>query len=177
MRSMLAVVPLVAVLAVPADIAAAGSWQAIRPQGEDARTLLTRALDRSSTVRALAARIAASDVIVYFEVRRDLPSGMAACLTWMADTASHRIVRVSIRQGLRRTDGIAFVAHELQHAVEVIAHPDVRSAADLDDLYRRIGEKGAPTQPHWDTLEAVEAERVARMEAQGLRPAMARRSG
>lgn len=153
------------------------SWDAIRPQSAGAERLLSRALERSATVRALASRIAESDVIVYVELRHDLPPGMAACLTWMSTTDSRRFVRVSIRQGLRPADRVAFAAHELRHVVEVIDHPEVRSAADLDDLYRRIGDKGAPTRAHWDTLDAVAAERVARMEAQTGRPTTTRRSG
>lgn len=158
------------------DASAPPLWQAIRPQSNSARRLYARAMEYSPTVRALAARIQESDLIVYFEVRRDLPSGMAARLTWMSTTAAYRIVRVSIRQGLRPADGVGFVAHELQHAVEIIEHPEVRSSGDLEDLYRRIGERGRPTLRYWDTSEAVAAERVARMEAMVPRPT-ARRSG
>lgn len=178
-RSAAAVVLVVTLMSASGSAGASAppAWQAIRPQNAVAETLYTRALEHSATVRALAARIHESDVIVYFEVRRDLPSGMAARLMWMSATASYRIVRISIRQGLRPADAIGFVAHELQHAVEVIEHPDVRSSADLEQLYRRIGERGRPNEPHWDTDEAIAAERVARMEALGLRPATARRSG
>lgn len=179
MRSAAAVVLVVTLsfASEPAGAAADPAWQAVRPQSGVAEALYARALAHSATVRALAARIHESDVIVYFEVRRDLPSGMAARLMWMSATANYRIVRISIRQGLRQADAIGFVAHELQHAVEVIEHPDVRSSADLERLYRRIGERGRPNEPHWDTDEAVAAERVARMEALGLRAGSARRSG
>lgn len=159
------------------EASAPPEWQAIRPQSPSARRLYARALEYSPTVRALAARIHASDVIVYVELRNDLPAGMAAQLTWMSTTTAYRIVRVSIRHGLRQTDGVGFVAHELQHAVEIAEHPEVRSSRGLEDLYRRIGERGRPTTPHWDTDQAVAAERVARLEALGQRTTMTRRSG
>ncbi|MEZ5419613.1 MAG: hypothetical protein R2708_20020 [Vicinamibacterales bacterium] len=150
---------------------------ALRPQGRTMARLLERALDSSGTVRSLAARVAASDVIVYLETERALPTGMAACLTWMATTASHRIVRISLRPGLRQADAIGLIAHELQHAVEVVDAPDVISSDTLDALYRRIGERGSSVRAHWDTPAAVTAGEIARMEALGLRGPSSRRSG
>lgn len=173
-------VVLLLLLFAPAPLTRASTphpFPTVRPLGDLAAAVLSRALDRSATVRALAARIQVSDVIVYLDVRRDLPPGVSACLTWIATTPASRIVRVSITPGLRYADGVAFVGHELQHVVEVIEHPEVRSSADLDALYRRIGERGSQRVPHWDTVDAINVERVTRLEALRARSSTARQSG
>ncbi|MEZ5293560.1 MAG: hypothetical protein R2745_20925 [Vicinamibacterales bacterium] len=136
----------------------------LRPQGEVMQRWLQMAVSTSATAAALANRIADGDVIVYLDIRRDLPAGVAAHLTWMAATPTGRIVRVSIRPGQRRQDAVGFIAHELQHVVELIEHPDVRSAADLEALYTRIGHRNDRTSRRWDTEAAIEAGDVARLE-------------
>ncbi|MGE0816025.1 MAG: hypothetical protein AB7O28_02245 [Vicinamibacterales bacterium] len=144
--------------------AGAVSLDTLRPQGELMQRWLQMAVATSATAAALADRIAGGDVIVYLDVRRDLPAGVAAHLTWMAATPTGRIVRVSIRPGQRRQDAVGFIAHELQHVVELIDHPDVRSAADLEALYARIGHRNDRTSRRWDTVAAIEAGEVARLE-------------
>lgn len=136
----------------------------LRPQSPRIRAWLERGLDRSPTVRALAARIARSDVIVYLEVAPRLDSGVAACVTWMGATPGARYVRVSVRPTLREADGIAMVAHELQHVVEVIEHPEVQSSGALIALYERIGQRSGSSGRTWDTAAAFAAGTTARLD-------------
>jgi len=136
----------------------------VRPQGARAASLVTLAATRSPTVQRLLDRLEAGDVIVYIDLRRDLDPGMAACLTWMAATETRRIVRASIRMNLRTADAIAILAHELEHAVEVLEHPDVRSGDALRALYARIGHATSPSGRHFDTERALAAGTLARLE-------------
>lgn len=137
----------------------------VRPQGARAAALVAQAADRSPTVRRLLDRLEAGDVIVYVDLRRDLDPGMAACLTWMAATDTRRIVRASIRHNLRTADAIAILAHELEHAVEVLEHPDVRSGDALRAMYARIGHATSAGGRHFDTERAIATGTLARLEA------------
>lgn len=141
----------------------------IRPQSDRVEKWFDTATRTSPTVRALVDRIERSHVIVYLEIRHDLPPDVAACLSWMAATERGRIVRASLRPDLRMVDAVAMIAHELQHVVEVIEHPEVRSNEALLDLYRRIGHSTAQTGKQWDTLAAIAAGTEARLEASGGR--------
>jgi hypothetical protein len=141
----------------------------IRPQSERIEKWFDIATRSSPTVRALVDRIERSRVIVYLEIRHDLRPNVAACLSWMAATEHGRIVRASLRPDLRMVDAVAMIAHELQHVVEVIDHPEVRSNQALLDLYTRIGHPTAQTGKQWDTLAAITAGTEARAEATGGR--------
>lgn len=143
----------------------------LRPQGAMATDLLERARTRSPTVQRIVDQLEAGDVIVYVEMNDRLDPRIAACLTWMAATNSRRIVRASIKPRLREREAIALLAHELQHAVEVLEHPEVRSSDDLADLYTRIGHRSSPSGRHFDTVEAIATGELAANEA--MRPARA----
>lgn len=156
--------PAAAFLDVDAD-ALYSSSDSLRPQSDRAAQWLRLAIERSPTVARLVDRIERSDVLVYLDIRPDLPANVAACLTWMAATPTRRLVRTTLRPGLRRADAIAMIAHELQHVVEVIEHPEVRSEQALLALYARIGHATAVTGRHWDTEDAVAQGTLARAEA------------
>lgn len=164
-------------IAAPAPGAAAyATADRLRPQGDRVAHWLREARRRSPTVRRLVERIEQSDVIVYLDITRSLAPNVAACLTWMAATDSRRIVRASFRMNLGMNDAIAMVAHELQHVVEVIDHPEVRSTETLLDLYTRIGHATGTDGMRWDTADAVALGTLARLEAvNGFGPADVRK--
>lgn len=143
----------------------------LRPQGPRMEFWLREARRRSPTVQRLAERIEQSDVIVYLDISRNLSPNVTACLTWMAATSARRIVRASFRHDLRPSDAIAMLAHELQHVVEVIDHPEVRSTETLLQLYTRIGHPTGDNGLRWDTADAVAVGTLARLEVtHGFRP-------
>ena len=148
-----------------------GTSARLRPQGSRVEFWLREARQRSPTVQRLVERIEQSDVIVYLDISRNLSPNVAACLTWMAGTASRRIVRASFRPDLGASEAIAMLAHELQHVIEVIDHPEVRSTQTLLDLYRRIGHPTGNNGLRWDTADAVALGTLARLEVtNGFRP-------
>lgn len=142
----------------------------LRPQGARASYWLREAVRVSPTVRRLTERIEQSDLIVYVDVSHALDQGVSACLTWMAETATRRIVRATFRADLTTLHAVSLLAHELTHAVEVVDHPEVRSERTLLDLYTRIGHRTASTGLHWDTADAIATGELARLEAAGLKP-------
>jgi len=141
-----------------------GSSDRLRPQGERVRSWLRQGRLRSPTMRRLADRIETSDVIVYLDFSRRLAPNVSACLTWMAETSTRRIVRATFRNDLGINEAIALIAHELQHVVEVIEHPEVRSNQTLLELYTRIGHPTGTNGLHWDTADAIAVGTLARLE-------------
>jgi hypothetical protein len=58
---------------------------------------------------------------------------------------------------------LSVAGHELQHALEVAAHPEVRDAATLGTLYEKIG-IGMAHRGRFDTVAAQQAGRKVRNE-------------
>jgi hypothetical protein len=139
----------------------------LRPQSARLAALVQRGLSESATFRTLAGRIEQGDVIVYLESAPRLRSGLAACVTWMGAGDGVRYVRASIRPGLSPGLAVAILAHELQHVVEVIEHPDVRSEPQLAALYRRIGRMAGAGGRGWETVAALRTADAVRLELLG----------
>ena len=139
----------------------------LRPQSPRITAWLAHGLERSATMRDLADRIEQSDVVVYMAIERGLGPGVSACVTWMASVPGMRYLRISVRPDLHLAEAVAMLAHELQHVVEVIEHPDVQSNDDLAALYQRIGHRTGYTWRAWDTVAALRAGDLARTELVG----------
>jgi hypothetical protein len=137
---------------VPAQVPASK----LRPQHARITTWLADGRARSPTMRALTARIDASNVLVYLDLQAGFRPGLSAALTFMGDTPYGRMVRVSIRPDLSRRETMAMIAHELQHVVELIDHPEVRSEAAFEALFRRIGHPSSFAERHFDTEAALD---------------------
>lgn len=116
---------------------------------------------RSGTVRALLDRLAASDVIVYVEMTGtpDVPTARTNLVT---ATASTRFLRIAISAAQPWSEWPSLLAHELQHAVEIADHDEVRDAGALRHLYASIGHQhGADS---YETDAAISVERLVRAE-------------
>jgi len=104
-----------------------------------AAILLETGQARSATFGELAAVIERSDLIVYVETR---PGRLPGQLQFVAATPTCRFLRVSVRTpGLPR-EQIAWLAHELRHAVEIAGAPEIREQASLRRYYERAGDGG-----------------------------------
>jgi hypothetical protein len=113
---------------------------------------------RSATFKALVDRIETGDVIVYLAVSPLLKSSLSGSLTWMTQAGGYRYVRASISPDLLFDQMIATVAHELQHAVEVVEDKTVTDEDGLVRLYRRIGHQSTHASPTgWETVAAQQA--------------------
>jgi hypothetical protein len=102
----------------------------------DSRTsaALTDGVRRSPTFASLIATINRSDVIVYIESVHTLPSMIAGRMILASTGSSVRYVRIQVSERLVLEDLISTIGHELQHAVEVAEHADVRTGGAT--LYR-----------------------------------------
>jgi hypothetical protein len=126
----------------------------LRPQDSRIVQVLREGAARSSTFRSLADRIESSNVIVYIAVNPILKSSLSGALTWMTRAGEFRYVRASISADLTFDQMIATVAHELQHAVEVIEDESVNDERSLVALYKRIGQPSRATTSGWETTSA-----------------------
>ena len=115
------------------------------------KTLIDEGMRRSPTFRALVERLNRSDVVVYISLASDLPTGLEGRLCFMTYAGSVRYLHAQVRDGLGVDGIIAVAGHELQHAVEVAEHPDVKDAQGLEGLYQRIGERSSITENRYDT--------------------------
>lgn len=157
MRLLLSLALSVIVLSSPVLVAAAPeAITHLRPQ-DRLKQLLREGSARSATFKALADRIEASDVIVYVALNPRMKPGLSGMLTWMTNAGGYRYLRASISQELSADQMIATIAHELQHAVEVIDDEAVNDEKSLVALYRRIGhQRGASASSQWETTAAQE---------------------
>ena len=127
----------------------------IRSTDRRLRALLDEGLRRSPTLRALVARLHASDVVVY--VQCDGPSGPDGRLTFLSKAGGSRYVVVRMAR-FSRTQQIAMMAHELQHAVEIADTPAIVDGTSLVREYKRIGYENPWSQlpgVSFDTRAAV----------------------
>jgi hypothetical protein len=108
----------------------------VRGADAKARMLLREGVARSATFRRLLDVLQSSDVVVYVETGVLDRPGRLVFVTAGRDC---RFLRVSIRIPGRDADLIAWLAHELQHAVEIAAAREVTDQHAVLDLYQRIG--------------------------------------
>ena len=122
-------------------------------------------LRRSGTFAQLVLALNRSDVIVYIESGRKLPSSIAGRMLLASGPDGQRYLRIQVSGHPRSNDMIALVAHELRHALEVAESPDVRDEKSLIALYERIGHsRGAH---HFDTAAAQDTGRQVKAELVG----------
>lgn len=124
----------------------------VRPVSDHALELLAEGADRSPTFRRLLRQIETSDVIVHVEARLGPASLVAASTRFVASGGGRRYLRVRVDTAHPRHVQIALLGHELQHVVEIVEAPSIRSAEDLRRHYRDHGvEVGAD---RYDTTAA-----------------------
>src|SRR6185436_15393866 len=107
----------------------------IRSTDRRLRSLLEAGVRISPTLRALVARLHASDVVVYLRCDAAGPDGR---LTFVASAGGYRYVVVRMTH-FPRAQQIAIMAHELQHAVEIADTPAIVDGDSLAREYTRIG--------------------------------------
>jgi hypothetical protein len=120
-------------------------------------SLIVDARKHSPTFLKLASSLEASDLIVYFEAAPHMEARFRGRVHLMGASAGFRYLRIQIRTAMNRYDIIASLAHEMQHANEIAAHPEVVSEADLASLYRQIGD-----EHDWCMFETNAAQQAGR---------------
>ena len=141
-----------------------------RVRTESARigTAIAEGSDRSATFRRLVAEIDASDGLVYV-AEGECGHSVSACLLMSVTIAGPSRV-LHIRVDPRKAPGcqlVELIGHELQHAVEALREPSVRSNSQILLFFDRIGRTGSG---RFETADALDAGfNVAREACRGSR--------
>lgn len=150
----------------------------LRPQDDRVAQAVANGARRSATFKSLVDRIERSQVIVYVAVNPTMKSNLNGMLTWMTQAGGFRYLRASISPDLSSDQMIATVAHELQHAAEVIADESVVDEKTLTELYKRIGHPSGVEAPYrWETAAAQETGYQVRRELVGAATMILARNG
>jgi len=122
-------------LALAAALSPSASVSHVRSTDPRLIAQLADGCRRSPTMRALVETLDSSDLFVYVEAGRRGGGSVQ-----LAESTPHgRYVRVSVDAGLDPSRLIAVIAHELRHAAEIAAAPEVVDRVSLEVLYERIG--------------------------------------
>jgi hypothetical protein len=125
----------------------------VRAADPRAAALLKLGLARSPTFRAIAGAIERSDVLVYVQAQ---PMPIPGALQFAAAASGCRHLRVTVRIPGKDADVVAWLGHELQHALEVAGAPEVVDQASLLRFYARTGQVSLKNA----TAETGEAQQV-----------------
>jgi hypothetical protein len=116
---------------------------AVRSSDAQVQSLLIDGCRLSPTLRRLADAIGRTDGVVYLTTGACQPRALRACLLHtIVDTGNARYLWIRLGANADKKELVVSIAHELQHAVEVLSHANVRSKRALLDLYR-FGESQA----------------------------------
>jgi hypothetical protein len=102
------------------------------------RAFIERGLAQSASLRQLVDRLERTDVVVYVKCGR-LRAGLDGQLTFVSAAGGLRYVIVQIAWQLPPPRRIATLGHELQHALEIAAHPAIVDQASMQHAYAAIG--------------------------------------
>jgi hypothetical protein len=145
--------------AVDPPVSAAASG--VRTEDTGLSNLIQQATSQSPTFRRLVETIQATDGIVYV-MRGRCGHYVRACLkVWIGVAGPNRILHVVVDERKQEIEAMASIAHELQHALEVLAEPSVRTGFGMLAMYKRNGAVQGTTfetQAAVDTGDAVHKE-------------------
>lgn len=146
----------------------AGAQQAplisrVRSENPVLAAAIARGTEHSATFRRLIEAIRATDGLVYV-MEGQCGQGVRACLHMSIELAGpYRLLRVLVNT--RRAPGcelIASMGHELQHAVEALSNPRIRTGFALSTFFHQIGPEGPR---RFETPEAIAAGQAVEKEA------------
>jgi hypothetical protein len=120
-------------------------------------SLLADGVRRSPTLQSLIDRIQDSQVIVFVQTVRWLPSELAGTVSWIGASGPYRFVRVMVKLQVGGDALVASLGHELHHVLEVTQAPWVLDDRSLLELYELIGQRTSGTGLAWDTIAAQSA--------------------
>ena len=126
---------------------------------------IAQGIAHSATFRRLVEAIDSSDGLVYVLEGR-CGQGVRACLHMSVElSGTNRLLRVLVNP--RRAPGCELfgsLGHELQHAVEALSNPNVRTSAGLSSFFHQIGPEGPR---RFETADAIQAGLSVEKEACG----------
>lgn len=111
----------------------------VRAADDEFRSLIREGDARSATFRAMVDEIQASNAVVMIQFGLCAKGQVRSCVSHVGGSAHTRTIRILISPRTTHDRLIATIAHELQHALEIIRQPDITTNDQVLSLYRRIG--------------------------------------
>lgn len=115
----------------------------VRTEDAELATVIRAGLEQSATFRDLVTRIDRASGFVYVVSSRCVTRGWEprACLDHhIRVSGGVRFLQVNVHPSESGARLLALIAHELQHALEVLSDETITTLEDVERLYRRIGE-------------------------------------
>src|SRR6476661_4702430 len=155
-RAGLALVLLGSVATLGAEQPRSPRFQNVRSNEANVLLAVTACYERSITCRQLIDTIESSTTIAYVNTGWCRTSAPSSCLNFLAMTASQRFLRITLDPALHGDTAIEMLAHELQHAVEIVRAPRVTDADTMRALYEAIGYRRIrySEREEWGTADA-----------------------
>ena len=119
------------------------------------------------TFRQLLDRIEASHTYVFVDPMTCWSDSNDACTSVGSTAPGGRFLRVRATRVSAPWHLVAILAHEFQHVVEILQHPEVVDADSLRTLYRGIGfaQGRSWNREAWETTQAQRTQRTVAAEA------------
>ena len=145
-RSRLRIVPIALLClstAITLSAQTAGSMSRVRAEDPRLSAAIARGAERSATFGRLVEAVNATDGLVYV-IEGICGQGVRACLHMSLELAGdNRLLRILVNP--RRAPGcelIASIGHELQHALEALSNPNIKTSFALSSYFHLIGPEG-----------------------------------
>lgn len=135
--------------------AVAASADVIRPMDAAAEDALARGLAGSAAFRALVDGFAGARAVVHVVVGETRVFATTGATQFAASANGWTFLRIVLDERLRDDERTSVLAHELQHARELL-DGHVRSPQDVRRLYERIGRPVASACDAFETAAAAD---------------------
>lgn len=148
-----------------------GVASAVRSVNELVRALLVEGCRQSPTLQRLADAIGRTDGIVYVEIGACPIRALRGCLLHLInDTGNARYLWIRLSPNADPRELVGTMAHELQHAREILEHNEVRSLRGLLEFYHSFESRAYSSQSliglvrNYETDEAIAVAAAVRAE-------------
>ena len=116
----------------------------------------------SETFRTLVARLDGAPIQVFANCDSQLPEGLSGRLRFVSSVGGVRYVQVAVRCSLPPRRQLSFLAHELQHAVEIADNVEIADADSMESYYADVGFETHVDNSHHRSFETDAALSVQR---------------
>lgn len=140
---------------IPETACHANGNPAVRVRSPLALAAIEYGLRHSATFESLWEGLQETDIIVYVDSDLKPLGDIWGHTSFISKTPQCRYVRVAITAHLNLSQAAALLGHELQHVIEIAAHPEVIDEASMSAMYERYG-RHSRYENSYDSQEAVE---------------------
>ena len=135
----IAVASLVAVLASQSLLADEPRISRVRSEHPRIARLIATAAERSATFRAEIERIESTNGLIYIQEGYCRSRGLACLILKVTLAGPYRVLRVNLDMRRNDCDLMGAIGHELWHAIEALADPDVTTDSRLFFFFHQLG--------------------------------------